>query len=123
MKSVLLWLWQLPQNLIGLAVSLFADRCLGGGLYEWQWRCGLSLGRYIFVYDTHRVQTVMHEHGHQIQSLYLGPLYLIAIGLPSLCGNIYDRIFHRDWEKLRRESWYYSLPWEHWADRLGGVKR
>jgi len=52
--------------------------------------------------------------GHQKQSLYLGWLYLIIIGLPSVTGNLLNRVIDFD---------YYKQPWEAWADKLGGVKR
>lgn len=84
---------------------------------------GVSLGNYIIVESksitpSPKLNTTLHhEHGHQIQSRRLGPLYLIVIGLPSLLGNIYSRIFHKSAE------WYYKQPWEAWADKLGGVER
>lgn len=85
--------------------------------------CGVSLGNYIFI-DSDRIlatRTVHHEHGHQLQSKYLGPLYLIVIGIPSACGNIRSRIYY----KKHNKTWdgYYKQPWEAWADRLGGVQR
>lgn len=136
MRQVLLWLWQLPQNIIGFAVSWFCtkDYRLIEGIWYWFYyrehffRSAVSLGNYIIAdkayCDSNSLENMlMHERGHQAQSRYLGPLYLIAVGLPSLCGNVYDRIFHRNWERLRRELWYYSQPWEAWADRLGGVER
>lgn len=48
-------------------------------------------------------------------------VYLLLIGIPSACGNIYDRFFHKKWTSYRRNEWYYKQPWEKWADRLGGV--
>lgn len=127
MKKVLLWLWQLPQNLIGWSLSRFSKSRLITGTSEDQYivyfykkffGSGISLGNYIILESGHRYfKTLQHEHGHQKQSLYLGPLYLLVIGLPSFIGNIYSRIAHKSSE------WYYSQPWEAWADRLGGVER
>lgn len=73
-----------------------------------------TLGQYIFIKRFTSEKTIKHEEGHSIQSKYLGPSYLIIIGLPSLIGNIIDRYFEID---------YYSLLWEKSADKLGGVKR
>lgn len=85
---------------------------------------GVSLGNYIVFGSTGLSTTSLkHEQGHQRQSLYLGPLYLLLIGLPSLLGNLYDRLFHRAWRPKDRIVWYYNQPWEKWADRLGGVER
>ena len=69
------------------------------------------------------VREFPHEQGHQKQSRYLGWFYLIIIGLPSLLGNIYDRVAHKDWSSKDSIKWYYNQPWEKWADHLGGVKR
>ena len=126
--GILLYLWQLPQNIIGLLIRLFCKgekkREIAGitVYYLKSFPGGISLGKTIMVGSTY-VLTAKHERGHQIQSLILGPFYLIIIGLPSLLGNIYDRIFHADWEYEESARWYYNQPWEHWADKLGKVKR
>lgn len=135
MKDVLLWLWQLPQNLIGLLLSLCSKErelkfAKDGEIVELFYMplfgSGVSLGNYI-VFDTmyytplkyskEKINDVNHEHGHQKQSRILGPFYFIVIGIPSLIGNLIDRIFHMGSE------WYYKQPWEAWADKLGGVER
>ncbi len=129
MKNILLYLWQLPQNLLGLFVIAFTGvqpcKALDITYYRpKRGRFGVSLGNYIILsYPYNNLKTVQHEHGHQRQSLYLGWLYLIVIGLPSASGNLWDRAFHKHWNVTDREKWYYSLPWEAWADRLGGVTR
>lgn len=128
MKKVLLWLWQLPQNILGLLVILFTGAKNTGT--HWVIRnpdntryFGVSLGNYIIFGNYPNKKSLKHEQGHQRQSLYLGPLYLLLIGLPSITGNIYDRIVHRNWGYLARVTWYYRQPWEAWADKLGGVVR
>ena len=76
---------------------------------------GISLGKIIIIRQSLvRDITLRHEQGHQKQSKYLGWLYLIIIGLPSLIGNILHRFIKFD---------YYRQPWEAWADKLGGVNR
>ena len=126
MKKVLLWLWQLPQNVAGWLLSRNAGIKVYDGItvhFKFLFRSGVSLGNYIILdniylnFEDLINDTVKHEHGHQIQSMHLGPLYLIIIGLPSMLGNIYSRIFHKDSE------WYYKQPWEKSADKLGGVVR
>lgn len=129
MNKILLYIWQLPQNLLGLLVILFTKAEKTNPFY-WRtskYNLGVSLGRYIIfgaVSDRYiKWQTVKHEQGHQKQSLYLGWLYLLVIGLPSVIGNLYDRIAHKRWSYEDREKWYYNQPWEKWADKLGGVDR
>lgn len=68
-------------------------------------------------YRDKRVRTKKHEYGHSRQSLYLGPLYLIVVGLPSIiwAGFVYNLV--------RKEISYYDVYPENWADKLGGVNR
>lgn len=114
---MMLYLWQLPQNLLGLLVIAFIGAEYSSGYDAWETRkysFGVSLGRYIIFGKYFTYTSLKHERGHQKQSLYLGPLYLLIIGLPSLVGNLLHRVWKFD---------YYKLPWEAWADYLGGVKR
>lgn len=73
-----------------------------------------------------------HEWGHSIQALMLGPLYLIAVGVPSITRAAAARVYRR---RLRRGvatrftsnraigEWYYRGYPEAWADRLAGLER
>lgn len=129
MKKILSYLWQLPQNILGLALVLFYKYYYG--CYNYQNRedikyyfssgmpSGISLGRYIILDDIYPLDDddSKHEFGHTKQSKKLGWLYLLIIGLPSLLGNVYSRIFNKN------SKWYYNQPWEKWADKLGEVKR
>ena len=110
------WIWQLPQNLLGLIVAAVtrAVKDTNGAYVTYRYRFGVSLGNYIIFGGSYSTRDLRHEQGHQKQSLYLGPLYLIVIGLPSVIGNLLDRFLWFD---------YYKQPWEAWADKLGGVKR
>lgn len=119
MKGVLLYLWCLPQNLLGLLFLLFIrgeERHSLNGIvfyYAKGFNGGISLGRYIILSNKHE-KSVRHEYGHCRQSQILGPLYLIVIGLPS--------VIHAAFCKCKRHS-YYDFYTEKWADKLGGVKR
>lgn len=124
LKKVLLYVWQLPQNIVGLFVILFSRaEKLTDGIYITDKGFGVSLGNYIIISGHAGISTVQHEQGHQKQSLYLGWLYLFTIGILSASGNLIDRWFHKKWGYSQRVQWYYNLPWEHWADELGGVVR
>ena len=119
MKDVLLYLWQLPQNLLGLAVikilkSEHNEYYDFWYTYNHNYNFGVSLGKYIIFGDRFSGRALAHERGHQKQSLYLGWLYLPVIGLPSAVGNLLNRVIDFD---------YYKQPWEAWADRIGGIER
>ena len=120
--EILLWIWQAPQNIVGLVFRL---------IYGWtailfrgvdvvvssRFPGGISLGRTIVVKRPYLANpdTWNHEYGHTRQSLYLGPLYLLVIGIPSLWWGWWHRT-HKD----RSYYWFYT---EKGADLLGGVNR
>lgn len=135
LKTILMYIWQLPQNLLGLFLILFYKVGFGCQKYTTykgikyyaapQMPSGISLGQCVIFNKefSESSNSFNHEYGHTRQSKYLGWFYLIIIGLPSLCGNIWDRIAHKNWDWRRSAKWYYSQPWEYWADKLGGVVR
>ena len=126
LTAVILQVWQLPQNLVGLVFGWFlkGKRRLTGipgipagiritvaeSMYG-----GISLGNFVYCRPPIYERMARHEYGHCIQSRLLGPFYLLVIGLPSLLWAVW-------WHPGRRVS-YYSFFTERWADRLGGVKR
>lgn len=137
MKEVLLYIWQLPQNLLGLVLLLWYRLFDSYGFYQYAKEgdivfyrthlmpSGISLGKYVIMRHawTSHYKAYRHEFGHTKQSKMLGPLYLFVIGIPSLVGNIIDRLFHKKWSYEKQETWYYNQPWEKWADKLGNVTR
>lgn len=104
MKSVLYCIWQctwgILQTVLGLLVFIvhIQDRHFvyhGAVVTEWMSKSSVSLGMFVFVtkepyfYEKLKSEYTMeelserllvHEYGHTIQSLILGPLYLILIG-------------------------------------------
>lgn len=123
--SVLLWIWQCPQNVVGLVLRHIYRNRTGAIVNDRGIRYyivpdfpgGISLGstiitRYYFLQNS---DSWDHEYGHTRQSLYLGPLYLFVIGIPSLLWAWW-------WHPGRNIS-YYSFYTEKWADKLGKVKR
>lgn len=131
-------LWGFPQTLLGLLLYLYwlpqaKTRYLyhGAIVTEWTAGGGVSLGLFVFVseraslYITDgRILTEgesktgvrVHEYGHCVQSLLLGPLYLIAVGLPSYLWANLPAL-----RKLRREKGlsYYAIWPEKQANALG----
>lgn len=126
MKKVLLYLWQLPQNLVGLATIMITGalphtyathkgfiRCYA----THKIRSSVSLGAYIIIKASKQQTfgTILHEYGHQKQSLYLGWLYLPIIGV---CSGMHNLLYKSD-----SGISYYDFWTERWADKLGNVKR
>lgn len=91
---------------------------------EWGLRAGLSLGPFVFVpaeadgaYEGPGParQLRAHEYGHTLQSLLLGPLYLVLIVLPSLVWA--GMPYWSRWRVRRGFSYYRFYP-EAWANKL-----
>ena len=129
--NILLYIWQAPQNLLGLIlIACYKPERMhtmeNGNQIHFSTRMkgGISLGKYSLVNvghyrhdinDSLKRDTVRHEAiGHARQSLYLGWLYLIVIGLPSI---VWAMLYNGD------SKGYYKFFTERWADKLAGVKR
>ncbi len=97
----------------------------GAIVTEWNLSSSISLGMFLFVSVKYKEKPetidlygrlVVHEYGHTIQSLVLGPLYLIIIGIPSFLWAAlpFLRIMRRE-----KKISYYSFYTESWADAWG----
>ncbi len=120
------FMWQFPQNLLALLLLALSRKKKYHSYYGFDvWQCSIipigsaiSLGNFILLPEAGiDIDVIKHEYGHQIQSLYLGPLYLLVVGVPSILRAAYKIFTHKD------NAWYYSGYPEKWADRLGGVTR
>lgn len=127
---LLQWTWGLVQNLVGLAVFLVnikGRHYFYHGAVVTVWnnsKANVSLGMFIFVNEplneTSRLakyeSTRIHEYGHTVQSVILGPLYLLVVGLPSMLWCMLPGC--RNYRKRSGVSYYVFYP-EHWANYLG----
>ncbi len=128
--------WGVVQSTLGVIyfIFYFSDRHYlyhGAVVTEWNAKSSVSLGMFVFVtkepyfYDKLKSEytieelsqrLLVHEYGHTIQSLILGPLYLIIIGIPSTlwgflpCCNI---------KRKAKSISYFSFFTEKWANFLG----
>ncbi|MFA6866380.1 MAG: hypothetical protein WCR54_02565 [Clostridia bacterium] len=119
--------WALPQNLLGAILTFtkyknshrekFFNSLISYHQEDWG---GVSLGMFIITNSTRGEawtnDTKVHEFGHSIQSLILGPFYLLVIGLPSTiwCNT-------KKWQDYRKnkEVSYFEFYPEKWANYLG----
>lgn len=113
--------WGLPQTLVGgtMALALRSrphTAFRNARVITWRMGAGLSLGPFVFVPEYASRSLLVHEYGHTIQSLILGPLYVPLVVLPSLVWAglpAFDA-----WRRARNVS-YYAMPVERWANMLG----
>lgn len=138
MRKILYTIWQctwgVVQTLLGGIIFLKHIRCKhynyhGAIVTQWGAKASMSLGLFVFVSaepyfankfagemsaDECAARLLVHEYGHTIQSLILGPLYLPVIGIPSTWWGFVSA-------KKRNEKQlpYGSFFTERWANRLG----
>ncbi len=133
LRKILFYFWQftyaLIQNLIGIGMLIVYKA--KGSRSEWYHHAlityierknfgGVSLGMFIFINknktgdDLH--DTKIHEYGHTVQSLILGPVWLFVIALPSMIWCGLPALC-----RLRREKniSYYWLYCEGWSNLCG----
>ena len=122
-------IWGFPQTLVGLAVLLAHRgrprfRYHGAIVTTWNSHKALSSGPFVFMNGSGDTQTakqsvdeslLVHEYGHTIQSLILGPMYLPTIGLPSVIWLNFPGFKH--WRRRTGTS-YYSFFTERSANHL-----
>lgn len=127
--------WGLLQTLLGAVVFLWHLRdphrlYHGAVVTVWRGRSSVALGMFVFVtaepYFADKLKTaytceelaarlLVHEYGHTIQSLILGPLYLPVMGIPSTLWG-----FLPCCAAARRQGRsYFDFFTESWANTLG----
>lgn len=122
----ILFLWQLPQNLVALCILLFSKKirkidfrhdCLVMEVKLPKGAGGVSLGNFAIVSpNCNDERTIRHEaDGHTVDSKIFGPLYLLVIGLPSA--------LHLVWFNLHGIGKdYHDFYTERWANRHAGLQ-
>lgn len=124
MIEILKFFWQLPQTIVALIYFLYLrykdeilDTCTFQGAIVFikkESYGSITLGNHIFLSYKATDTTVRHEWGHTRQSLILGPLYLIVIGIPSIIWAATHRA-------IAPNTDYFNFFTEKWANKLGGV--
>ena len=117
------WIWEFPQCLLGLILTKiydvkYSETYKGIDVYEGKFSGAISLGLYIIMKEDAPKNTKKHEWGHTRQSLHLGWLYLLTVGLVSGTWCLLRKVS----KKLRQKN-YYSIWPENKADKYGGVNR
>lgn len=117
---LVLYTWQLPQNLVGLAYMIYlrGEKMVFTQKSIEFYLCptisgGVSFGSYIFISTNSAMRESVYDHefGHCIQSRILGPLYLPLVGLASgIHCLVHDG-----------KSNYYDFWTERWANNLGKI--
>ena len=128
--------WGILQTMLGFVIFLMHYKNKhfyyhGAIITVWEPKTSVSLGLFVFVtsepYFAKKFEgeisveelsnrLLVHEYGHTIQSLILGPLYLIVIGIPSTLWGFLPNLNRKRREK---QISYFSFFTEKWANSLG----
>lgn len=127
--TIIQWTWGILQNVLGGLLFLYllikdpkAEHGYYHGAVVTPWKEGKgSMGLGMFIFFGHKSspeaeEVMVHEWGHTVQSVILGPLFVFVIGLPSLIWA-YTPCFVKLREKKGIE--YTDLYCEKWASGMG----
>lgn len=131
--DILLFIWQLPQNLCGIIYKYISrdnrisiienndSRSVSAKVYLQKSSGGVTLGQYVFINQDYTDKDIIikHECGHVKQSKILGPLYLIIIGIPSILHAMLNNYIGCCWKN--GEYNYYHFYTEKLANKLMGI--
>lgn len=120
--------WGICHNLLGMLLWLILtvvnpkrkrEYYHGAILTHWKFSFSMGLGMFIFYghEGTEEEKEVkVHEYGHTIQSIILGPFFLFVIGIPSVVWA-----FTPAFVRMRKKGKikYTDFYPEHWANTLG----
>ncbi len=88
----------------------------GAIVTRWKMKGSVSLGEFIFLNEKADETILAHEYGHTVQSLILGPLYLLVIGLPSIVWAGFPLFVSF---RQKKNYSYYRFYTERWANFHG----
>jgi len=122
--------WGICQNIVGLLAFLVLTiikpnrkRFYYHGAIASHWKFSFSMGLGMFIFfghsdkdENYQSEVLVHEYGHTIQSIILGPLFLFVIGIPS-CVWAFTPKFVK-WREQGRYTYFDFYP-EGWANKAG----
>jgi len=122
--------WGILQNVLGILVLIITfvinpkrKHSYYHGAIVTHWKFGFSMGCGMFIFFGHYDDpnrkgdcVLVHEYGHTIQSIIVGPLFMFVIAIPSMIWA-----FLPCFKKYRKEKdvSYFRLYCEGWANHLG----
>lgn len=122
--------WGIIQNILGILlfvilsiINIKRERRYYHGAIISRWKFGFSMGLGMFIFLGHADKPVeyqnkvlVHEYGHTIQSIIIGPLFFFLVAIPSTVWA-----FTPCFVKKRKEgkASYFDLYCESWANYEG----
>ncbi|MDR3293846.1 MAG: hypothetical protein LBT20_07090 [Clostridiales bacterium] len=129
--TILFWFWSCTWGFFATAAGLiyaglmrargFRPKVYHGNIYFEGVReaGGFNLGPFFFLGTKHSEYTKMHEAGHGIQNLILGPFYPLVVGIISELW--FNKWSVKNAEHLKTDDWTLEERWDSyekcWVER------
>lgn len=115
------WTWGFPQSLLGAIICLIYRKnrkefYRGTLVTHWDQVGSMGVGMFLFLGTNANAQVLVHEYGHSVQSMILGPLFLPVMGIPSI---LWANLPPCRWLRREKGVSYYSFYPEKNANWLG----
>jgi len=122
--------WGIIQNILGILLFVILTiikpnrtrKYYHGAIISY-WRFSFSMGLGMFIFFGHsnqdeeyQKQVLVHEYGHTIQSIILGPLFFFLVAIPSTTLAFLPVFANK---RKEGKADYFDLYCESWANTLG----
>jgi len=133
--TVLQFTWGIAQNLLGIFILLILTiknpkrkHSFYHGALVTEWKLSFSCGCGMFIFYGHAGSNVadvvlVHEYGHTLQSIVLGPLFMFIIAIPSMLWAFIPACVKLRKEKNIKYVSFYPESWANqWGEKIVGLK-
>jgi len=126
--TILQFTWGILQNVLGALILLvltiinpLRNHFYYHGAIVTEWRFDFSCGCGMFIFYGHKdakdsKEVLVHEYGHTLQSIVLGPLFMFVIAIPSMLWAFIPYFVKL---RKRRNIKYVDFYCEKWANKWG----
>lgn len=127
--------WGFIQNALGIFILIILTiinpkrkHFLYHGAIVSEWKFPFSCGCGMFIYYGHKGAkdadaVLVHEYGHTLQSIVLGPLFMFVIAIPSITWAFVPCFVKMRKEKNIKYVDFYPEKWANaWGEKVTGLK-
>jgi len=133
--TILQFTWGIFQNMLGVLILLILtvlnpkrNHFYYHGAIVTEWKMNFSCGCGMFIFYGHKnakdnKEVLVHEYGHTLQSIVLGPLFMFVIAIPSMTWAFVPCFNRMRKEKNIRYVDFYPESWANkWGEKITGLK-
>ncbi len=127
--------WGIIQNALGILILIILTiinprrkHSYYHGALVTHWKFSFSCGCGMFIFYGHEnaddaSEVLVHEYGHTLQSVVLGPLFMFVIAIPSMVWAFTPCFGRMRKEKNIPYVSFYPESWANaWGEKITGLK-